>query len=514
MKYLSAFFFLSLIPLSTANGQATFSKIIDLFEGVQDVGLQFEVIDDKLTINSIHFCNTPVGVDNCSGISRFDFQGEQLEATLIENYNSGINGNLTFVKDSVLYILGLDSANEREGIPVLRFNLATNEHTIRKLAEDPSRRYIATNVLKFNKNVYISGVFVDTNINKGVAFINKWNSDLSIQEQEWEFFVDGSVRIGDVIPTLDSNLVFVAFASPPTGSELPEDRMHIVKIDTLGNVLNDFRIDVSLNEDYNLSMDKEGNFYTDFRPSFDRQIAKINSDLDSILWTVNIPQNPYADYGQLFQVDEIINTSNGDVLVCGTIDYLHLNEDPVLSSYVIRISKEGEILWHKILTNSNNEENIFNANFRRSILHQVKELPDGFIAGVGQVLQPVGENLVADLWLLIMDENGCIVGFDCEKDIYVLNDMESFAFSDGITSARSVDLSSLKLRPNPVYDHIYIDSDLPPKAEYRIYNLHGILLQSGQASKTLNIADMSKGIYFLHILDKNQIYSSTKIIKQ
>ncbi len=508
---------LLLITFSGTNvyGQDTFAKLIDLFDGLQDVGVNFNVLEDELVISSAHFCNTSTGVDNCTGISRFNFTGENLDATLLENYNSIVNGNLTFIKDNVVYLLGVDSKNDRKSIPILNFDLSTTESSRRNLLMNESRNYLTNNILEFNNSIYTSGVFLDTGLNKNMSFIFKWNEDFTELNGDWTFFVENRVRIGDLIPTLDSNLVFVAYASTGAGAGSSEDGMRIIEIDTLGNILHDFKLGTIFNRDYNLSMDLEGNLYTDFDVAFRHEIAKINSELDSILWITELPQNPYAYYGESFQVDEIINTRNGDILVCGSVEYLHLSQELALSSFITRIDPNGEVLWHKILSNSNREENVFNRKFRNSFLHQVKELPSGHIAGVGQVQHLVDQNILVDLWLLILDGNGCIEGFDCDHGIYVLNDMESFALTDVLnsTSSASRSPSIITINPNPAIDVISIDTNLPSSAVYKIYNLHGQLIQNGVAEKTLDISDLFEGVYVLQILDDSQIYNVAKFIK-
>jgi hypothetical protein len=66
--------------------------------------------------------------------------------------------------------------------------------------------------------------------------------------------------------------------------------------------------------------------------------------------------------------------------------------------------------------------------------------------------------------------------------------------SDNITDLRD----DLKIYPNPVQDKLQIEAALMPE-EIEVYDVTGKLIRRCNKIKTINVTDLSEGVYFLRI---------------
>jgi hypothetical protein len=90
-----------------------------------------------------------------------------------------------------------------------------------------------------------------------------------------------------------------------------------------------------------------------------------------------------------------------------------------------------------------------------------------------------------------------------------------------ITVSVGEDLEYISLEvlpyPNPTTDYLYlkVESELPPRLRYQLFDAHGKLLGSGDATSNsqIEMQAFAKGVYFLNIQDKQQIVKSFQIIK-
>jgi len=319
--------------------------------------------------------------------------------------------------------------------------------------------------------------------------------------------VDSRVTIGDLKPTIDSNLAFIVYeAHAGVNYSLP---VHIVKMDTLGNLIAEKELERSPNGRTNLAEDSFGNFYTDIERAFESDIVKIDKELNEILWLTTLPAD-YLGIDQRYKVLDVEVANNGDVLVSGEASYLHQESGVVCGSFLGRLSSEGELLWFKLLSNVSDENDIDDDSFRKSYLLEIKELPNGNIAGTGatiKFLEAGGVN--QELWLLSIDENGCIEGFDCDDDIYVLNTGDSFPT---ITSTKELaEIDGNIFYPNPVADILHLKME--GNFEYQIFNLQSQIKAIGNNEKEVDISHLPAGIYLLQIKQDDQLFKALKFIK-
>jgi len=92
----------------------------------------------------------------------------------------------------------------------------------------------------------------------------------------------------------------------------------------------------------------------------------------------------------------------------------------------------------------------------------------------------------------------------------------SMTFSESApNSINEISEDEMSIYPNPATDYIYIDTELNTEAmTYEIRNLQGqIVLSSKVQNFSINIANLTKGLYIATIRDKNRVYTQ-KIYKE
>ena len=67
------------------------------------------------------------------------------------------------------------------------------------------------------------------------------------------------------------------------------------------------------------------------------------------------------------------------------------------------------------------------------------------------------------------------------------------------------------LYPNPVEDYLIIDID--SEFQSKVYSVNGTLLLEGNNQKPLDLSNFSRGIYLLHLIIDEKLYTK-KIIKK
>ena len=489
--------------------QDTFSKIIVLQEELsRTAGAHFQILNDELLVFTGQLClDDTEGIIDCFGISRIDFNGEVKDFRSINNFDLTL-GNKSIIDNDTLYLMVDDSVEGRNKINLLKLPLNSMDFEQLDFRFDLDKRYVSNGMIMFDNNIYGYGYFADLIDFVNIGFVQKWSRGFEEDLGHWNFERDMRIRIGDIRPTLDSNLIMIldkTRAGPYGGPPL-----HLIKIDTLGNTLKEIEMDCRGNLVFNLEVSSEDALYFGCPESTFTTITKMSTDLDSTFWELKFPTTNALGTNQEYEVREILEAKNGDILIGGDLTYIHLGQESIFSSYVTRISTRGEILWMKILTHTNPVTNVFNTNFSESWLFEIKELPDGRIAGIGQVLQDLEAGAISqELWMIVIDENGCIENFDCEDDIYVLDTGESFQLSTSVSNLPA--LGEKKFHPNPVKDILY--TSLENEFEYSIQNIQGQKVLNGHAISEIDVNDLPDGIYFIQIQDKDNLYQAQKFVK-
>ena len=93
--------------------------------------------------------------------------------------------------------------------------------------------------------------------------------------------------------------------------------------------------------------------------------------------------------------------------------------------------------------------------------------------------------------------------------------LNSVSLTEQTLSNNQIEKSQFAVYPNPATNEVTV-KNIQGAFSYNIYNVSGKLLRTAanQVSNAINISDLSAGMYFLELADKNNIKSTTKLIKQ
>ena len=346
------------------------------------------------------------------------------------------------------------------------------------------------------------------------GFVKRFNQDFTEELDSWIFGENEFLSINDLRVTPENNLVF-SFSEQQVGSGGPEYPVKIIKIDTLGQTIDEFKVEdgtVEARNRMNLDIDVQGEVYFNFDERSRQRIVKLDKNLDSLLWNIYLPTDFYPK-GRNYTVSELFVTSNGEIIVGGNVDYLHLNEGRVNGAFVARIdASNGEIKWLKILINELVVPDPFDEPKAQTFLYDIIELPNGNLAGVGEVAQRTFTDTVFhQIFLLSISEDGCIEGFDCEDDIYVLNGGESFPLFTSTSDLKNIE--DKIIYPNPVQDKLYLETT-DQNWNYQIINLQGQQMMQGEYQDYIGVEALPSGIYFLQLQQERDLYKAIKFVKQ
>ena len=85
--------------------------------------------------------------------------------------------------------------------------------------------------------------------------------------------------------------------------------------------------------------------------------------------------------------------------------------------------------------------------------------------------------------------------------------------SKNTVSTDELESINLATFPNPAVDFLFVEqSDNVQNGQYRLYNVVGEMMQSGELSSQIDLVDLNSGIYFLQVFDKNKRIGTQKII--
>ncbi|MFK7810118.1 MAG: T9SS type A sorting domain-containing protein [Saprospiraceae bacterium] len=105
----------------------------------------------------------------------------------------------------------------------------------------------------------------------------------------------------------------------------------------------------------------------------------------------------------------------------------------------------------------------------------------------------------------------------CYSDNDIFYQPVSIACESGFNNTTEVRQHSIDYYPNPVNDIIHLSGDKTYLlSSYKIYDFSGLLISEGEIlNRDINLTTLSKGIYWLQLIDKNdQSIDINKIIKR
>ncbi len=173
------------------------------------------------------------------------------------------------------------------------------------------------------------------------------------------------------------------------------------------------------------------------------------------------------------------------------------------------MSPDGELLWERDYYEPEHWE--WNGFFD---LVDVVELPDGRIAGTGRRLDRLADGtLDGNVWLLIVDENGCLTS-GC-TDQYIFVDIEE-PESGSISKAEAV---FFRLSPNPSSSKSRLEffNPLPYRSLVQLISATGQIISQkiltpGIRNHEFEVANLSKGAYWIMLEMQGSVVQREKLI--
>ncbi|MEZ4906631.1 MAG: hypothetical protein R2771_03065 [Saprospiraceae bacterium] len=162
-------------------------------------------------------------------------------------------------------------------------------------------------------------------------------------------------------------------------------------------------------------------------------INKYDSQLKNLEWSLLMPTDYYID-NHKFKIYDLMEAKNGDIIACGTVweerpgGAFVESKDNKYVGFITRITKEGEYVWfreYRVPAFSELLTDEEYGKFMYGSLLKTIELDDGRIVAGGIAYYNSYEIINAGetesfLWLMIVNENGCLDGEECEEIIELI----------------------------------------------------------------------------------------------
>ena len=276
-----------------------------------------------------------------------------------------------------------------------------------------------------------------------VMYANIKKYDLRTNTINWDKIFKKGKRLNqmwDFQKTHDGNFIFIMYHKDADAGSGSNSGYQIIKIDDGGNILDTFNHrDLGADKQRILSS-KEGAIYysTDDNPfnpiiPSNGRINKLSENMDTILWSVELPSNAITD-GNRYEIYDYIQANNGDIMACGKV--WHMPGGPLVAGlnatwngFVTRISQKGELKWVRIYRLPNENPILPKKDygkFRPGQIDKILETEEGtFVLGGTAYYNNTqldgllfGDTLSL-MWIMVVDENGCIEGEECAEVVHL-----------------------------------------------------------------------------------------------
>ncbi len=523
-----------LVPLWSFS-QGTYSYSFDVYgmDGV-DRGYGISVMNDGIILTGGSLCYN--FSRSCISVIKTDFEGNRLWTVGLDDYPNTIK---LVAKSSVIqkgdhYVFAgtvfYQNSNQFR-MALMEFD-STGQIFWKKIYEDSSNTY-CTSLKKLDHGYLLYGTRSNSYGGHNIHFIktdmegNKvWSHTLPLFEYT-EIISGGTLsNVPGPLEILDNGNYLLVFTTSLINyggkgkvfQILNENFEPVVTKEFLHTDMDQSVVGGAF-EDVNMGRAMDGGYamiaVTDtITPSNDPIIgieAHMIIGLDTlgeVQWTSTFPS------GGITPVLSFQVTQNGDIIVCGrTNNFYHLDENGEDqredAAWMARITSTGEQVWRREYVVRENVA--IDSPFE---LQDLVELPDGRIAAIGQLWEkfPNGGNN-GNIWLLIVDENGCYTP-DCnESQIWVAVEEPE---DGGVQVLKQV---YFKVSPNPASTKVGIHfyEALRKDAYMAVYSPFGQLmykkkLEKGTKNNEIGVETLPEGIYVVILQQEGRILQQEKVV--
>lgn len=434
-------FFLVLIPLSVHS--QTFHKIYEWDGNTDNELTAMAVRNGEIHTTIKHVCD-PDTTDNrtiqCLGYSKMALDGQPIIKKMYDTFFPSTYPTLA-VNENQVWIGSHEHGRSDYGRPITLLS-PTNSTKHDLITSTDSFLVVGTGLDVFDNKVYFSSVEKSVDKSQAPTVIHKLGLDLNII---WSFrYRRGINNVSSSLqPTADGNLVFINKYDDGAGAQ-GENGVEIVKLDTNGLLVDTLVMpDLNVNGHPRLLAAKDGSIYfgskniiiPDVWPrTFNGTINKLSADLDSVIWSVPLPVKSFTNQRQ-YKFSNFLEASNGDILAVGQT-WDSGADGPLINGHMhnfngfaVRLDAEtGDILWLRVYQHPIANpllDPVEHGGYISGDLINIFEQPDGhFLVGgtayydpaQQSVLFPAGET-TSFVWLMNIDENGCIDVEECSENI-------------------------------------------------------------------------------------------------
>jgi len=214
------------------------------------------------------------------------------------------------------------------------------------------------------------------------------------------------------------------------------------------------------------------------------RFGRIDTSGQVVYDTVTGPELPY------FRFEDLIRTSDGNFYVAGDIQVLPGNFP--ISAY--KFTPQGDSIWMRSYYHLNDSADL-------NHIWAFQEAPDSGFLHLGRLIDldnDIDSVRTLHFYMLKTDSYGCLLE-GCQ--------------SIGIEESHFKP-AGLSAYPNPSYDILNLESELPDEVYYELYNSFGQLMRSGNFKHKVRIdlTGIAPGVYMLKSTAKGSSLGSHKII--
>ena len=325
---------------------------------------------------------------------------------------------------------------------------------------------------------------------------------------------------GDIDRTFDSNLVLFGSEDFAHLDRFPDTRVQVIKIDTAGNILNEWRSawqdslwksfsGIPLEDGgYIVSCHKTIELVKDRTLIDDPMLIRLNADLQEEWRYLLFNRTDTLFSGGLRNKKLILDKFSNDFIVVG--DYHIGSPNDPFQDYsdnygrIEKVNDQGQLVWQRFYQFFGDETYVDSHEFL-----DVFQTKDGGYIACGEARDP--SSLVAyntRSWVVKLDEYGCLVP-GCQGPV------STTALSNGQEKIK------FKVSPNPVVSNMNVfvyPSASFHSAELVLSDFNGKLIgkypvKIDNLTLSINLLNLASGMYVVSYVEEGRVVQSEQVLK-
>ncbi|MEO0272912.1 MAG: T9SS type A sorting domain-containing protein [candidate division WOR-3 bacterium] len=434
-------FILLTFQSATVSGQNWYSKIIDPFDGRQELADAMILAGDTLLIRARTMGNTDSFL--YSSVLKYDYSTDVIvDAKYFKEVESGVN---FIYSEPTRLLLSSQDVPDLKNITVNVMNKLSLQHDTSISLTVPDNRYYSHTIKKAIK--FGGKFFMGCQVLDSQTFV-PYTGWYNYQENAVFFVLNDGLQTDTVLiipPTSGAflkiedlavgsdSILYVSFLERYLVSNVPfpylENRHVIYGFDKgYQKVFEWFGPDFSINDTRScLATAGDSVLYHVYQSDYSHVHVVSRRPASQVVWDMKID----ATIGQrLYHISKLVVAQNGDLVVAGAISAV--GDELGQSGFIARISPQGALKWKRAFRVNQNFDPTLPEGFPYLAgLNDLVELPGGDLLAAGYVRKYVGGAPSAnpfdfDIWLVRTSGEGCLWD-DCgyiqdivTKDNYIL----------------------------------------------------------------------------------------------